>query len=178
EDFTNSTAAGWNFYAEGAGPGPRLTSGASPTSSDPEFGNTYIDASGQGWLRLTSADDTNQANAAYFDTPIPSAGNRVSISFNANLWAGNNYDGTGADGLVFFLYDASAEFSPGAYGGSLGYANGHGLEDLGRGYMGVSQDVYRNYSNPTDVRLCGVGFVTNALVFCVPGVGEEGKNFF
>ncbi len=177
EDFTNTTAAGWNFYTGDQGPGVRLTSGTSPTSADPEFGNSYIDASGQGWLRLTSGNDQYQANAAYFDTPIPSTGNRVSITFNANMWGGNNLDGTGADGLVFFLYDASQAFSPGANGGSLGYAQKTGDPGLGGGYMGVALDVFGNFSNPTEGREGGVGFVPNAVVVRGPGEGEVGYNY-
>ncbi|MFH1498184.1 MAG: hypothetical protein ABII82_10205, partial [Verrucomicrobiota bacterium] len=176
EDFTNNTAAGWNFFTGDQGPGVRLTSGTSPTANDPEFGQTYIDASGQGWMRLTSGD-TSQANAAYFDTPIPSTGNRVSITFNANLWGGNEFGGTGADGLVFFLYDASQAFNPGAFGGSLGYAQKDGIDGLGGGYMGVALDVYGNFSNPTEGRDGGVGFVPNAVVVRGPGEGEEGYDY-
>jgi autotransporter-associated beta strand protein len=177
EDFKNTTAPGWNFYSSGVGPGPRLTSGAAPTTGDPEWGNTFIDASGQGWLRLTSSSVNNQANAVYFDTPIPSAGNEVKISFDATMWGGNNYQNTGADGLVFFLYDASQAFAPGAYGGSLGYANGHNLPGLGGGFLGVAFDVFGNFSNPTEGRNGGPGFIPNAVVARGPGSGANGYNY-
>ncbi len=177
EDFKNATAPGWNFYSSGTGPGPRLTSGAAPTSGDPEWGNTFIDASGQGWLRLTSATVNNQATAVYFDTPIPSAGNEVKISFNATMWGGNNYDNTGADGLVFFLYDASQSFAPGAYGGSIGYANGHDLPGLGGGFVGIAFDVFGNFSNPTEGRNGGPGFIPNAVVARGPGSGSTGYDY-
>jgi len=72
---------------------PRLTSGATPTTGDPETGAT-IDPSGQGWLRLATATN-NQANGAYFDTPIPSAGNKVTITFDATCGAARR---TEADG--------------------------------------------------------------------------------
>lgn len=177
EDFRTNTAAGWNFYqgTSGTSPGPRLTSGATTTSSDPES-TTTIDASGQGWLRLAT-NTTNQANGVYFDTPIPSAGNKVSITFNVNMWGGNNFNGTGADGLTFFLYDASTAFSPGAFGGSLGYAQKSGISGLSGGFVGVALDAYGNYSNPTEGRSGGVGFSPNSIVIRGPGNGGSGYDY-
>lgn len=176
EDFKNDTAAGWNFFQGNTTPGPRLTSGAAPQSGDPEFGGPVIDAAGQGWLRLVT-DTGNQANAVFFDTPIPSAGNQVTVQFGANMWGGNNFGGTGADGLTFFMYDASQSFAPGAFGGSIGYANRTGVDGLGGGFMGISFDVYGNFSNPTEGRNGGVGFVPNAVVARGPGSGQTGYNY-
>jgi hypothetical protein len=125
ESFKNNTAPGWdtNFYNDqGVGPGIRLTSGATAVAGDPETLNSIIDPSGQGWMRLTNTLG-NQANATFFATPIPSAGNKVTISFGFNA-----FGGTGADGITFFLYDASAAFSPGAFGGSIGYAPRDGTD--------------------------------------------------
>src|SRR5213082_2291193 len=81
ESFKNSTAAGWDFYSSGSGPGARLTSGATPTAYDPESGNSVIDPTGQGWLRLATTTN-NQANAALFDAPIPSASNTNTVKFS------------------------------------------------------------------------------------------------
>eukprot|EP01035_Chromulina_nebulosa_P003815 gene3815-5218_t len=106
EDFKNSTAPGWVLNPAGnSNPGPILTSGAAARTGD--YATGTIDPSGAGWLRLTN-NTTNLANAVYFDTPIPSAGNSVTIAFGANFWGGNNYANTGADGITFFLYDARA----------------------------------------------------------------------
>lgn len=173
EDFKNATAPGWNFYQDSSGtsPGPRLTSGATPVSGDPEFtaGAAQIDPSGQGWLRLATANN-NQSNAVFFDTPIPSAGNRVTVSFSANLWGG-----TGADGLTMFLYDASKTFSPGAFGGSMGYANRDGtIDGLAGAYVAVGLDAFGNFSNPIEGRNGGVGFVPNAVVVRGPDTGGVG----
>jgi fibronectin-binding autotransporter adhesin len=174
EDFKNSTAPGWNLYQQEAAPAPRLTSGATPTTGDPETGAT-IDPSGQGWLRLATATN-NQANGAYFDTPIPSAGNKVTITFDATMWGGTA-DGSGrtGDGLTFFLYDAAQSFTPGARGGSLGYAQMTASvpaePGLSNAYLGVALDVYGNFSNPTEGRVGGVGLAPNAVVMRGPGNG-------
>ena len=178
ESFKNSTAPGWdtNFYTGNAGPGIRLTSGATPNANDPEFGNATIDPNGAGWLRLTT-NTTNQANATFFATPIPSAGNKVTISFGFNAFGGNQYNGTGADGITFFLYDASQTFSPGAFGGSIGYAQKTGINGLGGGYVGISLDAFGNFSNPTEGRVGGVGFAPNSVAVRGPGSGQSGYNY-
>jgi fibronectin-binding autotransporter adhesin len=178
EDFKNSSAPGWDGNAStlGAGPGIRLTSGATPNANDPEFGRSTIDPSGAGWLRLTNTEN-NQANATFFATPIPSAGNKVTISFGFNAFAGNNYSGYGADGLTFFLYDASASFAAGANGGSIGYAQKSGVNGLAGGYIGVALDVFGNYSNPNEGRSGGVGYAPNAVVVRGPGSGTTGYDY-
>ena len=181
EDFKNSTAPGWdtNFYNDqGVGPGIRLTSSAAPVSTDPEYGNSVIDPSGAGWLRLTT-NTTNQANATFFATPIPSAGNKVTISFGFNAFAGGNTPGypSGADGITFFLYDASQSFSPGAFGGSIGYAQKTGIDGLGGAYVGIALDAFGNFSNPTEGRVGGVGFAPNSVSVRGPGSGQTGYNY-
>ncbi|MDI1249894.1 MAG: autotransporter-associated beta strand repeat-containing protein [Lacunisphaera sp.] len=194
EDFKNSTAAGWVLDPAGnTTPAPILTSGATGRSGDPEgLGNT-IDPSGAGWLRLTN-DSTNQHNAVYFDTPVPSAGNSVTINFGMNLWGGNNYGGTGADGLTFFLYDASKEFQVGARGGALGYAQmdavgGTILHDgLDGGWVGIAFDPYGNFStggvvndpsnNITEGKLGGLlTLQPNSVAVRGPGQDMDGYNY-
>jgi hypothetical protein len=175
ESFKNNTAPGWdtNFYNDqGIGPGIRLTSGATAVAGDPEPLSSIIDPSGQGWMRLTNTLG-NQANATFFATPIPSAGNKVTISFGFNA-----FGGTGADGITFFLYDANAAFSPGAFGGSIGYAPRDGtIDGLGGAYVGVALDAYGNFSNPTEGRSGGVGFAPNAVVVRGPGSGQTGYEY-
>ena len=101
EAFTGSTAPGWvlggNSYT------PILTSGG-------------IDPTNNGWLRLTD-NANNRATYAYYDTAVSSANRTVFTSFDYA-----SYNGTGADGITLFLFDGSAEFSEGAFGGSMGYA--------------------------------------------------------
>ena len=179
EDFKNSTAPGWVLNPAGnSTPSPVLTSGASVRAGDPESGT--IDPSGSGWLRLTN-NTLNLANAVYFDTPIPSAGNSVTIAFGANFWGGNNFVGTGADGVTFFLYDASKTFSVGSSGGAIGYAQGLGANPngLSGGYVGVAFDPYGNFSTTNEGRQGGPGtaLVPNTVAVRGPGQGSTGYNY-
>jgi len=176
ETFKNSTASGWDFYTGDSSPGPRLTSGAAPVAGDPEFGkSSVIDPTGQGWLRLATATN-NQANAAYFDSALPSANNNIVVKFSVAMW-GDNGMANGGDGLSFFMRDASVPMSTGAYGGSLGYAQKTGINGLAGGYFDVGLDVYGNYSNPTEGRQGGIGSDPNAVVVRGPGSGESGYNY-
>ncbi len=184
EDFKNSTAPGWSFYQGSSGPGPRLTSGLTGTAgADPE-GAVTIDPTGSGWLRLAT-NTTQQANAVFFDTPIPSAGNEVKITFNVNMWENNTGFPTGADGLTFFLYDASVPFSVGAFGGSLGYAQKDAAQGadttangMGGGFLGIALDAYGNYSRAAEGREGGTtALAPNAVVVRGPGSGQDGYNY-
>ncbi|MDD5262396.1 MAG: autotransporter-associated beta strand repeat-containing protein, partial [Methylacidiphilales bacterium] len=176
ENFNNSTAPGWIFYggaqtATTSSPGPRLTSGATPfttnnaapdyqTNGDPEFGKTQIDSPGQGWLRLTT-DVNNQANAAISAAAIPAAGATVTYKFDYTFWSGTN---PAADGLTAFLANANVQFAPGAFGGSMGYAQKNtptNINGIPAGYVGVGLDTWGNYSNPTEGRSDGPGFYAN-----------------
>ncbi len=179
EDFKNATAPGWVLNPAGnSTPAPILTSGATPRSGDPESGT--IDPSGSGWLRLTN-NTLSLANAVYFDTPIPSAGNSVTIAFGANFWGGNNYASTGADGITFFLYDASKTFNVGSSGGAIGYAQGTGIDPngLNGGYVGVAFDPYGNFSTTNEGRQGGPGTALqpNTVVVRGPGQDTTGYNY-
>lgn len=175
ESFANNTAAGWSFYTGNSGPGARLTSGATPNAADPEYGSSAIDPSGQGWLRLATTT-SNQANAAYFNSALPSLGNDITIKFSVAMW-GDKGIGNGGDGLTFFMRDASQDFSVGAFGGSIGYAQKTGIDGVAGGYFGVAFDVYGNYSAATEGRQGGVGEVPNAVVVRGPGDGQSGYNY-
>lgn len=188
EDFKNNTAAGWVLNPAGnSTPAPVLTSGSAPRTGDPEFGNSTIDPSGAGWLRLTN-NTTNTSNAVYFDTPIPSAGNSVNVTFGVNMYGGNNYNGTGADGITFFLYDASKTFEVGADGGSIGYAqkdagtigvlNPGDHNGMNGGWVGVSLDAYGNFSVAGEGRIGGTNSLQpNSIVVRGPGSGLTGYNY-
>ena len=176
EDFKNSTAAGWVLSPTGnSTPNVTLTSGAAPRSGDPESGT--IDPAGSGWLRLTN-NTTNTHNAVYFDTPIPSAGNSVTIQFGMNMWGGNDFNTTGADGLTFFLYDASKTFQVGADGGSMGYAQKTGVDGLNGGFVAVALDAYGNFSVAAEGRVGGTGSLqANSVAVRGPGQGTSGYNY-
>jgi len=156
ETFMNSTAPGWNFA--GVNYTPTLTSGGA-------------DPSGQGWLRMTSLGN-DQATSAYYNTAFTATNATVYASFEYASWGG-----TGADGLVFFLFDGSKAFSVGANGGSIGYAQKTGVNGLNGGYLGVAVDEFGNYSNGTEGRTGGVGFTPDAFAVRGPGNNQTGYDY-
>jgi uncharacterized repeat protein (TIGR01451 family) len=120
------------------------------------------DPQGEGWLRITGSTN-NQAGYAVIDKPFPS-NMGVLIDFEYTTWSTPG-DGNGADGLSVFLFDAASanSFHVGGYGGSLGYAPHTGTAGLSGGYMGIGMDEFGNYSNPTENRTGGPGFVKNVV---------------
>ncbi len=163
ESFTGSSAPGWvlggNSYT------PVLTSGG-------------LDPVDDGWLRLTD-NANNRATYAYYDTAVSSANRTVFTSFDYA-----SYNGTGADGITFFLFDGAVEFSEGAFGGSMGYApkttaaGGEvDKEGLAGGYLAVSLDDFGNFSNATEGRTGGIGSNPNAVAVRGPGSGYDGYEF-
>lgn len=171
ETFKNSTAPGWVFA--GTGYTPTLTSGT--IGSDPVNGN----ATGDGWLRLTTPG-TNQATSAYYNTAFTAANATVFAKFDYE-----SYGGTGADGITFFLFDGTVAFSEGAHGGSLGYAQkttAGGAEynhaGLAGGYLGIALDEYGNFSSASEGRVGGLngttGLVPDAIAVRGPGSGYDG----
>ena len=173
EDFKNSSAPGWTLVTRNTSPGPRLTGGATADAADPETGT--IDTVGDGWLRLSTTIGS-QANAAYLDTVIPATNSTITVTFDFAMW-----EGSGADGVTFFMYDAAESFVEGAFGGSIGYAQktlvSGGDEShpgLAAGYIGVGIDAFGNFSNATEGRIGGIGQTTNAVA--VRGPGIQGDN--
>lgn len=151
ESFTGTTADGWVF---GGNYTPNLTA------------NGGGDAVGNGWLRLTD-NAGNRSTYALLDTEIFSVNAKIEITMEYTFWNGT---GGGADGITFFLVDAASSFSPGAFGGSLGYAQKDavaappsGVSGMAGGYLGFGFDNFGNYSNPTEGRIGGVGSRPNAI---------------
>jgi autotransporter-associated beta strand protein len=116
-----------------------------------------------------------QANSAWLDTPIPAAGNNITVGFDFTMW--DRSSSTGADGLTFFLYDAAVPFGAGGRGGSLGYANVNADDGLSGGYLGLGLDVFGNFSNPTEDRNGGVGSRPSEVVLRGPGSGQTGYDY-
>jgi type IV pilus assembly protein PilY1 len=112
-----------------------------------------------GALRLTNAAN-NQAGAIISTTPFALLSNGLQVSFTTETYAGDsggqNHDG--ADGISFFLQDASVPVTLGDYGGSLGYTcsnqNGsspQGYDGMVGGFLGLGIDEYGNFLNGTTI---------------------------
>lgn len=124
------------------------------------------DAVGYGALRLSNGDTTtgnngnNQTGSIVSNFTFPT-NEGIQVTWTSVSYGGNNYNGTGADGIAFFLSDGTQTPTIGAFGGSLGYscANGKNPSDgvIG-GYLGVGIDEFGNFSNPGDNTNTGPGF--------------------
>ena len=130
---------------------------------------TLPDPVGQGALRFTNGYTTtdpssgiNESGAIYSRTPF-NAGSGIAITFKTVTYRGNSGGAglDGADGLSFFLIDAT-KVTPGdgifnglgSSGGSLGYtcSNGNVPSDgLTGAYLGLGIDEYGNFMNGTSI---------------------------
>ncbi|MEJ2880807.1 Ig-like domain-containing protein [Pedobacter sp. GR22-6] len=161
ESFRNATASGIVF---GGAPSAFLTaSGNSPS------GGTPIDAIGSGYLRLTNAEK-NQKGYAYSMSDFPSS-NGLKVEFEYAT-----YGGSRADGISFFLFDATASpFTIGGFGGSLGYAQINTTTPISpgvsKGYLAIGLDEYGNFSNNNEGRQGGVGFIPGSVTLRGKGDG-------
>ncbi|MBC8008679.1 MAG: autotransporter-associated beta strand repeat-containing protein [Burkholderiales bacterium] len=139
ETFTGTTAPGWVFDAN-------------PGDTDPVLTANTVDSPGTGWLRLNT-NTNNQSTSALLDTQIFSVNAKIEIEMEFAF-----FNGTGADGITFFLVDGaqdSSTFAPGAYGGSMGYAQRTGEAGMAGGYLGFALDTFGNYSNDEEGRTGG-----------------------
>ncbi len=157
--FMDNDSTGWVFG--GTGYTPNLTSGGA-------------DPSGQGWLRMTP-NSTYLATYAYYGAAVDSRDTTIFASFEFTNW--DDAGGGAGDGMTFFLFDGTKTFAVGANGGSMGYAQKTGVDGLNGGYMGLALDNYGNYSNPTEGRVGGPGFIPNAIAVRGPGNGTDGYEY-
>ncbi len=151
ETFANNATAPGQWYlpaGQGGTNGSCLTAGpVSGTTSIPNCASPP-DSNGSGALRLTT-NAGDAVGAAFYQTSLP-----TSEGLDVNLET-YQFDGTGADGIVFSLAAANpADPMPpattGPLGGNLGYAaasGGSGAAGMPYGYLGIGLDVYGNYEN-------------------------------
>jgi hypothetical protein len=161
ESFRGTTLDDPAFGVAGAGFTPCLTASTTTPAGSAvpacAAGGQAIaaggDGSGSGALRLTDAG-TNESGELLYNKPLPLDHGAV-ITFDFAM-----YGGTGADGIGFFLADGSQPtVTPGADGGSLGYAQKAGVVSsdspgpgVPEGFLGLGLDEYGNYELDTEGR--------------------------
>ncbi|WP_256013646.1 Ig-like domain-containing protein [Desertivirga xinjiangensis] len=113
------------------------------------------DGEGKGYLRLTENTE-NQKGHIFSQTKFP-FDKGLSIEFEYFTYGGG---GEGADGICFFLFDASVQPTIGGFGGSLGYAAYSGQGETSPGlkgaYLGVGFDEFGNFATNIESRNGGV----------------------
>jgi uncharacterized repeat protein (TIGR01451 family) len=166
EGFDDNTTFGWSVgVANPQTPNPCLTAGNefTPDGSigacnliDPDF---QPNVQGEGALRITT-NETGQSSFGIYDFTIPSRSGLV-ITFDYFSYGGTEIGNppSTADGVTFFLFSGeTTNPQPGAFGGSLGYAQrtgGGNPPGLTNGYVGVGLDEYGNFANDGEGRGAG-----------------------
>ncbi|MGD0085487.1 MAG: hypothetical protein ABSD78_20230, partial [Acidimicrobiales bacterium] len=139
-------------------PIPGCTNSTNSTGQPGGYGGTLPDTPGQGALRLTS-NGGNSNGYILYNYPIPTSAG-LDVKFNQY-----QYDGTGADGITFFLSNGADPLTQiGPSGGSGGYdfatdqtatdcpasdpdvGPNKECDGLPYGILGVGLDAYGNYS--------------------------------
>lgn len=195
ETFTGATAPDFDAVGTACLSGAPASATPPPAGSHPVGGCPEVpdapvpqpptDAADLGYLQLTDAS-RDQAGAVLSRTPIPS-GQGVEISFEQWQYGSTSAPpiggAGGADGISFFLVDGAAELdAPGAFGGSLGYAQKQPddvptnpfLPGVNHGYLGIGLDVLGNYFGDWERR--GEGCETRSpagTAFHVPAPGSN-----
>lgn len=134
-----------------------------------------------GYLRLTERT-SNNAKAATVPGIFPAAGNYISVEFQHFA-----YNGSGADGMAVTLSDYSVPAVPGAFGGSLGYAQksnpgsdcttAGGCPGFAGGWIGVAIDEFGNFQNNSEGRIGGPGQRADSVSVRASGSGMSGYNY-
>ncbi|MEU4511209.1 hypothetical protein AB0G05_17100 [Nonomuraea wenchangensis] len=187
ETFTGAEAvAGFEAYGPacltGAPQAPAPGPGVHPLTGCPAGATGPVppdNAAPNGYLRLTDASN-DQSAAVLYDHALP-ANQGLFVSFEQ--WQYGGTTDPPADGISFFLIDGAASLTaPGAFGGSLGYAQKLPNDDpdatflpgVNRGYVGVGLDVLGNYFGDWEHR--GNGCATRSpagTVFRIPAPGAN-----
>ncbi|WP_260523708.1 DUF6701 domain-containing protein [Pseudomonas sp. DNDY-54] len=137
------------------------------TSRNGDFGEPRIV---EGRLRLTD-DSPEVSTGATIQRTFPAANNLITVTFK---YYGYSSKGTrGADGIALILSDARVTPQPGAFGGSLGYAQKTGISGFAGGWLGIGFDEFGNYSNESEGRIGGVGSRSDTIAIR----GSENSSF-
>lgn len=168
-----------NFNRASLNPSTIFNSNFIATASDttgvlPEIFNS-------GYLRLTRNTNAN-AKAVTVPGVFPALGNYISVEFRHYA-----YNGSGADGVAVTLSDYSVPPQPGAFGGSLGYAQKSnpgsdcttpgGCPGFAGGWLGVALDEFGNFSNPSEGRSGGPGQRADSVTIRGSGSGMTGYRY-
>ncbi len=121
-----------------------LTGTAKLTAASPPG----YDAVGSGWLRLNENIQSQNGSASYKGATF-SAEEGVIVDFDYVMWMKHRPQNLAADGLSFYLYDASRGMNGSKAGADLGYCGGEG------GYLGVGFDAFGYFA--TDASCGGPG---------------------
>ncbi|MFF3175731.1 hypothetical protein ACFVQ0_24245 [Streptomyces sp. NPDC057900] len=187
ETFTGADAqAGFEAFGPacltGAPQAPAAGPGTHPLAGCPAGATGPVppdNAAPKGYLRLTDASN-DQSAAVLYNHALP-ANQGLVTSFEQ--WQYGGTTNPPADGISFFLIDGAASLtSPGAFGGSLGYAQklpddnpgATFLPGVNRGYLGVGLDVLGNYFGDWEHR--GNGCATRSPAgtsFRIPAPGQN-----
>jgi hypothetical protein len=159
ETFTGASAhPGFSAYGSACltgAPEGTLSPGAHPLGGCPAAAEgpvPPIDGAPFGYLRLTDASQ-DQSAAVLFDTAVP-ASQGLRVRFEQWQYGSTTPAQRPADGIAFFLVDGQAELdAPGAFGGSLGYAQKLPDDDptqaflpgVAGGYLGIGLDYLGNF---------------------------------
>ncbi|MEP6502625.1 MAG: PilC/PilY family type IV pilus protein [Betaproteobacteria bacterium] len=157
---TTTTNAACLTAGDGTGKIPKCVGKAAYSGKTLVGGTTgrLPDLPGYGALRLSNGDwqagtnGNNQTGSIVSNFTFPT-NEGIQVTWTSVSYGGNNYNGTGADGIVFFLSDGTQTPTIGAFGGSLGYscANSKNPTDgvIG-GYLGIGIDEYGNFAYKGD----------------------------
>jgi type IV pilus assembly protein PilY1 len=110
---------------------------------------------------------------------FPLAANGLQVTFTTETYEGADPGGDGADGMSFFLQDASQTPSLGATGGSLGYSCSNTnpqADGMQGGYVALGIDEYGNFLNGGTVQNSS-GTITSWLgapTYAGPGENPDG----
>jgi type IV pilus assembly protein PilY1 len=196
ENFTGaSTNCTWNYFG-----GACLTAGSTASTATSSPGQLpmcknlpYYGAQTQvggntgnanqdtpltgGALRLTNSAG-NQSGAIVSNVPFSLSSAGLQVTFTTETYIGDSQSNShgggadGADGISFFLQDASQPVTLGDYGGSLGYtcsntnsSSAQGYDGMVGAYIGLGIDEWGNFLDGSWVTTPGTSSTPATVVF-------------